>query len=86
MVEQRTFFPRLEARDLTGAKRWLPEAFEAAHSLVFVAFRREQQASIDSWATWLATDAAGAGIAAYEVPVCESPRVVGFEVSRGVRV
>ncbi|HUO47837.1 MAG TPA: hypothetical protein VMU09_03295 [Acidimicrobiales bacterium] len=68
-MEQRTFFPRLEARDLTGAMRWLPDAFEGAHSLVFVAFRREQQASIDSWETWLASEPADAGIAAYEVPV-----------------
>lgn len=66
--EQRTF-PRLDARDLSGTKRRLPDAFEATANLVFVAFRREQQELIDSWATWVATEAAEAGIVSYEVPV-----------------
>ena len=46
-------FPRLRARDLTGRTRWLPDALVARRSLVFVAFRREQQAAIDSWGPWL---------------------------------
>jgi len=32
MVEQRTFFPRLEALDLTAAKHLLPDAVEVAYS------------------------------------------------------
>jgi hypothetical protein len=67
-VEQHAPFPRLEAHDLTGAKRWLPDAFEGERNLVFVAFRREQQAVIDSWTTWLEI-AARVDIMSYEVPV-----------------
>ena len=62
-------FPRLDARDLTGEQRWLPDAFTGDHNLVFVAFRRQQQALIDSWGPWVGSQAAAAGIRAYEVPV-----------------
>lgn len=64
-----TTFPRLEARDLTGEQRWLPDAFEGDRNLVFVAFRRQQQSLIDSWGPWVETHAPTAGIRAYEVPV-----------------
>ena len=47
-------FPRLQGRDLTGRTRWLPEAFGERLSLVFVAFRRDQQPMIDSWVPWCA--------------------------------
>lgn len=67
-MEQRSSFPRLEARDLTGAKRWLPDAFEGTRNFVAIAFRREQQAVIDSWAPWLES-ASTAGVVSYEVPV-----------------
>lgn len=68
MVPQGSF-PRLEARDLTGATRWLPDAFAEPRNLVFVAFRRHQQAVIDSWAPWLETSGAEAGLVSYEIPV-----------------
>lgn len=41
-------FPRLRGRDLTGRTQWMPEAFQERFSLIFVVFRREQQAAIDS--------------------------------------
>lgn len=65
-VEQ---FPRLRARDLTGRARWLPDAFGAALGLVFVAFRREQQATIDSWEPWLRRPEVADRLTSYEVPV-----------------
>ena len=61
-------FPRLEARDLTGATRWLPDTFEGNRNVVFVAFRREQQDAIDTWCSWLDV-VAPMGIVPYEVPV-----------------
>lgn len=62
-------FPRLRGRDLTGRTRWLPEAFEEPLSLVFVAFRREQQAAIDSWGRWLRRPDVAGLLGFYEVPV-----------------
>jgi hypothetical protein len=62
-------FPRLRARDLTGYSRWVPDAFEGRRNLVFVAFRRDQQAAIDSWAPWLASAAVSAQLGFYELPV-----------------
>ena len=62
-------FPRLRARDLTGRTRWLPEAFGDRLSVVFVAFRREQQALIDSWAPWLRSPEVADRLAFCEVPV-----------------
>ena len=68
-MNEEPLFPRIQARDLTGAKRWLPEAFEGANNLVFIAFRREQQTLIDSWTSWMASHAASGDIVTYEVPV-----------------
>ncbi|HEV7210377.1 MAG TPA: hypothetical protein VGN47_01535 [Blastococcus sp.] len=62
-------FPRLRARDLTGRARWLPDAFQEQLGLVFVAFRREQQATIDSWGPWLRRLDVEERLAFYEVPV-----------------
>ena len=47
-------FPRLLGRDLTGRTQWLPVAFGERLSLVFIAFRRDQQPMIDSWVPWCA--------------------------------
>lgn len=69
MTNETLSLPRVAARDLTGATRWLPDAVDAAYGLVFIAFRREQQGSIDSWAPWRAGPGARAGIVGYEVPV-----------------
>jgi hypothetical protein len=62
-------FPRVRARDLTGRTLWMPEAFEKPLSLVFVAFRREQQAVIDSWGPWVRRPDVADRLAFYEVPV-----------------
>jgi hypothetical protein len=47
----------------------LPEAFGEPLSLVFVAFRRDQQAVIDSWASWLRAPEVANRLAFYEVPI-----------------
>ena len=51
-------FPHLAARDLEGRSLELPDAFSGASNLVIVAFRREQQAMVDSWIAWWETIAA----------------------------
>jgi hypothetical protein len=63
-------FPLLGARNLEGSPVELPVGFAGDQNLVLVAFRREQQAAVDSWIAWytsVATD--HPGLRAYEVPV-----------------
>jgi hypothetical protein len=61
----------LRGRDLTGGTRWLPAAFDDKLTLVFVALRRDQQATIDSWATWLRRPDVADRLVFCEVPVLE---------------
>jgi hypothetical protein len=46
-------FPTLDARDLTGRRLTPPGGFEGDRNVVLVAFRRQQQAAVDSWVPWL---------------------------------
>ena len=63
-------FPHLAARDLEGRSLELPDAFSGASNLVIVAFRREQQAMVDSWVAWWETIAAEhPSLRCYEIPV-----------------
>ena len=63
-------FPHLAARDLEGRSLELPDAFSGAPNLVIVAFRREQQAMVDSWIAWWETiTAEHPNLRCYEVPV-----------------
>jgi hypothetical protein len=55
--------PRLEARDLLGAERVIPDDLPRTPVLVVLAFRREQQADVDAWV------AALPGAPVIEVPV-----------------
>jgi hypothetical protein len=52
------WFPRLAARDLNGAGVALPAGLPGEWTVVIVAFRREQQGLVDSWAPWLEQRAA----------------------------
>ena len=63
-------FPLLGARNLEGSPVELPAGFAGEQNLVLVAFRREQQAAVDSWIAWYTSVAADhPGLRAYEVPV-----------------
>ena len=63
-------FPHLAARDLEGRSLELPDAFSGTSNLVIVAFRREQQAMVDSWVAWWETIAAEhPSLRCYEIPV-----------------
>ena len=46
-------FPRVEGSNLEGKRFALPSDFEAEYNVVIVAFRREQQADVDSWLPFL---------------------------------
>ncbi len=66
-------FPCVAARDLEGQARSLPADFAGQSNLVVVAFRREQQAMVDTWIAWFDTISARyPTLQCYEVPV--SPR------------
>ncbi len=43
------YFPQITGIDLHGKKRELPQAFDKNLNLVVVAFKREQQANVDTW-------------------------------------
>lgn len=43
------YFPKITGIDLDGKKQNLPAAFKNKFNLVVVAFKREQQAEVDSW-------------------------------------
>lgn len=45
-------FPHLSAHDLEGRAVSLPDGLSGEHSLVIVAFKREQQPIVDSWIAW----------------------------------
>ena len=66
-VSEAIRFPHLAARDLEGRSLELPKAFSGAPDLVIVAFRREQQAMVDSSVAWWETMAA-------EHPTCGATR------------
>jgi len=84
-------FPHLAARDLEGRTLGLPEAFAGAANVVVVAFRREQQSTVDTWVAWFEAIAAEhPTLRCYEVPVIAtrwSPgrRVIDGGMAQAVR-
>lgn len=62
-------FPRAEGTNLEGRRFSLPADFESEYNVVFVAFRREQQADVDSWLPFVkAQKLVERGVRAYELP------------------
>jgi len=62
-------FPRVEGKNLEGRRFSLPADFEAEFNVVLVAFRREQQADVDSWLPFLREqNVAVRGFRVYELP------------------
>jgi hypothetical protein len=44
-----SYFPKITGIDLDGKKQELPTVFKNKFNLVIVAFKREQQAEVDTW-------------------------------------
>jgi hypothetical protein len=44
-----SYFPKITGIDLEGKKQELPAAFKNKFNLVIVAFKREQQAEVETW-------------------------------------
>lgn len=62
-------FPRVEGSNLEGRRFLLPTGFEAELNVVIIAFRREQQADVDTWLPFLAEQKVRErGVRVYELP------------------
>jgi hypothetical protein len=62
-------FPRVEGKNLEGRRFTLPADFAGERNVVLVAFRRGQQADVDTWLPFLKETAAGRpDIRVYELP------------------
>lgn len=63
------FFPRVVGRNLEGRSFTLPFDLEGKRNVVLVAFKREQQAEVDTWMPLLnSTAASRSDLRVYEVP------------------
>lgn len=66
-------FPDVRGRNLEGREFALPKGFEGELNVVLVAFRREQQADVDSWMPALrALAARHPALRVYELPTLSS--------------
>ena len=62
-------FPRVEGTNLEGRKFSLPADFESEYSVVLIAFKREQQADVETWMPFLRQPQfAQHGARVYELP------------------
>ena len=62
-------FPHLRTRDLEGTELDLPQALAGDPSVVLIAFKRQQQMSVETWLPWLTElRTRTPGIEVYEVP------------------
>ncbi len=48
-ANKNSYFPKITGIDLDGKKQELPAVFKNKFNLVIVAFKREQQAEVDTW-------------------------------------
>jgi hypothetical protein len=80
-------FPKVEGKNLEGRRFSLPSDFEAEYNVVFVAFRREQQADVDSWLPFVAAQKLQErGIRVYELPTLgRSYRMMRGFIDGGMR-
>lgn len=63
-------FPAVEARSLDGRRLMLPSELEGRPNLLAVAFRRNHQGDVDSWAgDFAAAERDHPGLCSYEIPV-----------------
>ena len=64
------YFPKITGIDLDGKKQELPAAFKNKFNLVIVAFKREQQAEVDTWINAIEpTLKENSNLSFYEIPL-----------------
>ena len=79
-------FPKTETYDLNGRALTLPDELPANKTILLVAFERDQQAEIDSWATGLDLRVDGSGMPWLEVPVVgKMPWIARAFINNGMR-
>lgn len=83
-------FPRVEGTNLEGRRFVLPADFESDLNLVFIAFKREQQADVDSWLPFIrGRRLSERGVRVYELPTLNRSyrfmrRVIDGGMARGI--
>jgi hypothetical protein len=78
--------PLLHARDLNGSTWIIPDDLPAQKTLLLVAFKRQQQNSINSWIHGLALRSAENRIAWIEVPLLQKPwKLLESWIDQGMR-
>ncbi len=79
-------FPLLHAHDLNGKSWILPHDLSAQKTLLLVAFKRQQQDSVDSWINALELRSPKNHIAWIEVPLLQRPwKLVASWIDHGMR-
>ena len=81
-------FPTLSSTALDGRKVTLPDDCTGHVTLIFIAFRREAQSMIDSWAgPFYEAFGADPGVLVYEIPMIGSlaGRLMGGFIDAGMR-
>jgi hypothetical protein len=61
-------FPTLHVSDLNGKKLTIPADFETPYTLCVIAFERNQQKDVDTWADGTKSIIEPAGVSFYEIP------------------
>jgi hypothetical protein len=80
-------FPKVKGMNLEGEEKFLPKDFKAPKNIVIVAFKREQQADVDTWIKALdPVIEANPQLALYELPVLQKFNfLMRFNINNGMR-
>ncbi len=90
VADSARLFPRVEGTNLEGRRFVLPADFEGELNLVFVAFKREQQAEVDSWLPFVRDNKLSErGVRVYELPTLNRTyrfmrRMIDGGMARGI--
>lgn len=82
------FFPRLTASNLEKQRFVLPRDFAGDRNIVVIAYKRGQQADVDTWMPWLnRIVAARRDVRWYELPTISKTTgtLLGWFIDRGMR-
>lgn len=82
------FFPRVTASNLEKQRFVLPRDFAGDRNIVVIAYKRRQQADVDTWIPWLnRIVAARRDVRWYELPTISKTTgtLLGWFIDRGMR-
>lgn len=69
-MSDKPYLPEIDVRSLEGERLTLPHDLEGERNLLAVAFRREQQADVDTWVPeFISLEQGDPKLVAYEIPV-----------------